>query len=78
MTKAKACKGAGQEGSSGVTPHAPGNVRECEGMKPRTPKWIPTLGVKVLMDSQIFKERFVGVKTHYIEEFLISLEKIKM
>jgi hypothetical protein len=38
MTKAKACKGAGQEGSLGVTSHAFGNVEECEGLNPRTPK----------------------------------------
>jgi hypothetical protein len=37
-TKAGACKGAGQEGSLGVTSHAPGNVGECEGMNTHTPK----------------------------------------
>jgi hypothetical protein len=37
-TKAKACKVASQEGDLGVTPHAPGSVRECEGMNPHTPK----------------------------------------
>ncbi len=37
-TKARACKGVGQEGSPGVTSHALGNVRECEGMNPHTPK----------------------------------------
>ncbi len=37
-TKAKVCKGACQEGSLGVTFHAPGNVRKCEGMNPHTPK----------------------------------------
>jgi len=44
MTKARACKVAGQEGSSGVTLHAPENVR-CEGMNPHTPKGACTLGV---------------------------------
>jgi len=38
MTKAKACKGAGQEGSLGVTSHAFGSVGECEGMNTHTPK----------------------------------------
>jgi len=38
-TKLKACKGVGQEGSSGVTFHAPGRVGECEGMNLHTPKW---------------------------------------
>jgi hypothetical protein len=37
-TKARACKGAGQEGGSGVTSHAPRSVGECEGMHPQTPK----------------------------------------
>jgi hypothetical protein len=38
MTKAKACKGAGQEGSPIVTSHAPRSAKECEGVNPRTPK----------------------------------------
>ncbi len=57
MTKARACKGAGQKGSVGVTSHAPENVGECEGMNPHTPKWVPMLGVGVLMDFQIFREQ---------------------
>jgi len=28
----------------------------CEGMNPHTPKWVPTLGVGVPMESQIFIE----------------------
>jgi len=54
-TKAKACKGAGQEWSLGVTFHVPGNARECEGVNPHTPNWAPTLGVGVPMDFQIFR-----------------------
>jgi hypothetical protein len=27
------------------------SVRECEGMNPHTPKWIPTLGVGVPINS---------------------------
>jgi hypothetical protein len=38
MTKARACKGVGQEGSLQVTSHAPGNVGECEGINPHIPK----------------------------------------
>ncbi len=38
VTKAKACKGAGQEGSMGVTSHALGSIGEFEGMNPHTPK----------------------------------------
>jgi hypothetical protein len=37
-TKARACKGASQEGSPGVTSHAPKSVGECEGMNLHTPK----------------------------------------
>jgi hypothetical protein len=56
-TKAKACKGVGQEGNPKVTFHVIGNVGDCEGMNLYTPKWAPILGVEVLKDSQIFKER---------------------
>jgi hypothetical protein len=61
-TKARACKGAGQEGSPGVTSHAPRSVVKCEGMNPHTPKWTPTLRVGVLMNSWIFKEQLQGSK----------------
>jgi hypothetical protein len=53
VTKVKACKGASQEGSLRVTSHAPRNAKEREGMNPHT----LTLGVGVLVDSQIFKEQ---------------------
>jgi len=39
-----------------VTFYAPKNVGECERINPQTPKWVPILGVGVLMDSQIFKK----------------------
>ncbi len=42
-TKARGCKVAGQEGSMGVMPHAPGSARKCEGIEPHTPKGTPTL-----------------------------------
>ncbi len=51
MTKARDCKVVGQEGSLGVTSHAPESVGECEGMTPHTPKGAPTLGIGVLVDS---------------------------
>ncbi len=38
MTKAKACTGASQEGSAGITSHVPESVRECEGMNSHTLK----------------------------------------
>ncbi len=55
VTKARACEVADQEGSPGVTPHAPGSVGKCEGMNPHTPKGASTLGVRVLVDSKIFR-----------------------
>jgi hypothetical protein len=38
VTKAKACKVAGQEGSPGVTSCAPWSAKECEGMNIHIPK----------------------------------------
>ncbi len=38
VTKARACKAAGQEGSPGITSHVPGSEGECEGMNLQTPK----------------------------------------
>jgi len=38
VTKARACKGEGQEGHMGVTPHVLGSAEECEGMNLHTPK----------------------------------------
>jgi hypothetical protein len=61
-TKARACKGAGQERSSTVASHAFGSVKECEGMSPHTPKRAPTVGVGVSMDSWIFREQLQGSK----------------
>jgi hypothetical protein len=56
VTKARGCKVAGQEGSPRVMPHATRNARKCEGIDLHTPKGAPTLGVKVLVDFQMFKE----------------------
>jgi hypothetical protein len=60
-TKAKAWK-VRPKVSPGITFHALENVIECEGMNPHTPKWTPTLGVGVPMDSQIFRRRLQGSK----------------
>jgi hypothetical protein len=35
----------------GVKFYVPGSAKECEGMNPHTPKWVPILGVGVRMDS---------------------------
>jgi len=55
-TKAKVCKVTSQEGSLGITPHAPRSVEKCEGMNLHTSKGVSTLGVRVLVDSQVFRE----------------------
>jgi hypothetical protein len=55
-TKARACKSASQKGSLGVTFHAPRSAKECEGINSHTPKGTPTLGIGVLVDSQIFRK----------------------
>jgi hypothetical protein len=53
----RACKGASQEGSMGITSHALGSLEECEGMNTHTSKCAPILGIGVPMDSQIFREQ---------------------
>jgi hypothetical protein len=35
---------------------------ECEGMNPHTPKWTPTLGVGIPMESPIFTKVCQGSK----------------
>jgi len=46
---ARGCKVVGQERKLG-------SERKCEGMNPHIPKGAPTLGVRVLVDSQMFRE----------------------
>jgi hypothetical protein len=62
MTKARACKGAGQKGSPKVTSHALGSAGECEGLNLHTPKWARILGIQVPIDSWTFIERLQGSK----------------
>jgi hypothetical protein len=57
VTKARVGKGVIQKWSPWVTFHALGSVWKCERMNPKTPKWAPTLGIRVSMDSWIFKEQ---------------------
>ncbi len=70
MIKARGCKVVGQEGSSGVMPHAPKSARECEGIDPHTPKGTPILGIGVLMDFRMFKERLQGSKANGLKSSL--------
>jgi len=55
VTKVRACKVAGQEGSLGVTLPVLGNVGKCKGMNLHTPKGASVLGVGVSTDFRIFK-----------------------
>jgi hypothetical protein len=66
----RACKGAGQEGNPRITFYVPGNVGECDGMNLHTPQvnshfrnWNPN-------GFPYFYKTIVGVKTHWIQEFL--------
>jgi hypothetical protein len=74
MTKARACKVVGQEGSPRVTSRAPGSAKEWEGMNLHTPKWIPIVKVGVSNELPNFQRVITRVKTHWFEEFFISLE----
>jgi hypothetical protein len=42
----------------GATRESHLHSQKCEGMNPHTPKWTPTLGVKIPMESQLFIEVF--------------------
>jgi hypothetical protein len=46
------------------------NVRDSDGMSPHTPKWIPTLGVGIPMESSIFRKAFQGSKLIGLKGFL--------
>jgi len=37
-------------------PHALESARKCEGIDPHTPKGTPTLGIRVPVDFQMFRE----------------------
>jgi hypothetical protein len=78
MTKARACKVAGQEESSGITPHAPGNVGKCEGMNPHTSKRSFHFGSWSLGGLPNIHRVIAGVKTQWIKEFLKSLIALGM
>jgi hypothetical protein len=77
-TKARACKVVDQEGSLGVKPHALESARECEGIDLRTPKWTPTLGVGVLVDSRMFRERLQRSKPNGLKSFLYPWKILKL
>jgi hypothetical protein len=67
----------GQEGRSGVMPHAPKSAKECEGIGPHIPKGIPTLGVGVSMDPWMFIEQFQGSKHNGLKSSLYHWKAIE-
>jgi hypothetical protein len=52
----------------------PGSEGKCEGMNPHTPKGACTLGVWSLGGLPNLQKAIVGIKTKWIEKFLISLK----
>jgi len=76
-TKARACKVMGQEGSLGVTSHAPKSAKECEGMNLHTPNWTFILGVGVPMDSRIFRGQMQGLKPIELKSYLYLRKAIE-
>ncbi len=66
MTKARACKGVGQEG-----------VCENVRMNIHTPKWALVLGIGVPLDSQIFREWLQGLKPIALKFFLYYWKAIE-
>jgi hypothetical protein len=73
-TKVGACKGAGQEWNLGIAYHVLSSVGKCEGMNTHSqvgfhfgsysPDGLPN-----------FQRANTKIKTHWIEEFLIPLER---
>jgi hypothetical protein len=61
-TKAGGCKVACQE-------RKPGSEKKCEGMNLHTPKGASALGVGILVDSRMFKERLQGSKPNGLKSY---------
>jgi hypothetical protein len=74
-TKAKACEGASQEWSLGVTFHAHGSVGECEGMNPPYFQVNSHFGSWSLDGLPNLQRAISGVKVYYIEEVFIPLKR---
>jgi hypothetical protein len=69
-TKARAYKGAGQEGSPGVISHDPRSAKECEGMNLHTPKWVLILGVGTSNELPNFQRMMQGSKLNGLRSYL--------
>jgi hypothetical protein len=57
-TKARVCKGAGQEWAYESHFMLMGVQESVREWTPTLPKWAPILGVEVPMDSRIFRRQF--------------------
>jgi hypothetical protein len=73
-TKVRDFKGVSWEWSPWITSHASGNIGGREGMNPHIPKWATTLGWS-LNGFKVFKIMIARVKIHWIEKFIIPLER---
>jgi len=69
-TKARGLEKCGPKVQPRSHIHNLGSVGKHEEMSPHTPKWVPTLGVGIPMDFQIFLKWFKGSK---LIELKISL-----
>jgi hypothetical protein len=55
----------------------PESEGKCERMNPHTPKGTSTLGVKVLVDSGVFREQMQGLKLIGLKIFLYHWKPVK-
>jgi len=51
--------------------------QECEGLNPHIPKWIPTLGVGIPMEFQIFKKIFQQSKPIGLKIYLYNWKALE-
>jgi hypothetical protein len=58
--------------------HVPGNAREWEGIDLHTLKGTLTLGIGVLVDSRMFKERLQGSKPNGLKSSLYHWKDIEV
>jgi hypothetical protein len=78
-TKARACKGVGQEWSLGVTFHTRGSFGECDEMNPHTPKWTLILGVGLPnLHKAIIKVKLIRLNSPLYHWKTIGMKMSKM
>jgi hypothetical protein len=70
-------QGHGRVWAESATRESHSHSQECERvwkMSPHIPKWTSTLGVRVSLEFLNFQKTIWEVRTHWIEDFLISLK----